>query len=66
MFITINGENIKKSLRFKNAENPCGAWRKDRSKIINNYPKLQKEKEVNNYQQLTTIAMIMSGQQLFT
>ena len=38
----------------------------DRSTIINNYPKLQKEKEVNNYQQLTTIAMIMSGQPLST
>ena len=30
------------------------------------YPKLQKEKEVNNYQPLSTIAMIMGGQQLFT
>ncbi len=31
------------------------------STIINNYLKLQKEKEVNNYQPLPTIAMIMGG-----
>jgi hypothetical protein len=30
----------KNSCASKNTENPCGEWRKDRSKIINNNPKI--------------------------
>ena len=54
----------KKGLQLSTITNNCDdhEW----STIINNYLKLQKEKEVNNYQPLPTIAMIMGGQQLFT